>query len=97
MAADRTECREIQTAAYTARHVGQHLVDTGGSVPVGHSMVLAVALLQNDVAAVHWPGGGECVWDGESWPCTDVKRAHEVAQLVNAMWPWAVAAGGDRP
>ncbi|GAA2686171.1 hypothetical protein GCM10010400_58030 [Streptomyces aculeolatus] len=88
---DRTECDEIQAAAYTARHVGQHLMRTGGTVPMTDSLLLSIALLLNDCALAHAPyrddDGWHCEWDDDEWPCSDVKRAHKIAQFINGAWP----------
>lgn len=97
---DRAECDEIQAAAYAARHVGQHLMRTGGSVAMGESALLSIGLLLGDVADAHTPyrdaDGWQCERDDDTWPCSDVRRAHEVARLVNAAWPQP-AEGGVRP
>ncbi|GAA2218985.1 hypothetical protein GCM10010400_76170 [Streptomyces aculeolatus] len=97
--ADRAESREIQTAADTARHVGQHLMRTGGTVGMGESALLSIGLLLADAADAHTPyqdrDGLHCERDDDTWPCTDVRRAHAVAQLVNAAWPRPAAAEGE--
>lgn len=97
---DRTERTEIQEAAHTARHVGQHLMRTGGSVALGESALTSIGLLLANVADVHTPyrdrDGLHCERDDDLWPCSDVRRAHEVARLVTAAWP-APVAEGSRP
>jgi hypothetical protein len=98
---ERTERQEIHVAAYTARYMGQHLMRTGGTVPVDRSLVFAIALLLCDVPLIHSPawidGEWMCERDSDEWPCSDVKRALEVAELINIAWPQPPVEGGVRP
>lgn len=95
--AQADELAEVKAAGESTWHVAHHLRRTGGSAAMDHRLAFALAEWLRDTYLQHEPGDGECTWDGERWPCTDVKRAHDVAQVVNEMWPRLAVEGGVRP